>query len=383
MTYQATENASRHRRVRCRHGDECGACSGLGFEYGAQLARKQRLLTTALGRYRSLAKTAVLPCLPSPKIKRYRNRAKMAVGMSKFDPTKLGYFGSGTRNIVDAPECQVLEPELAETVVALRSLLRSGPRFPRELRHIDLRCGTEPRRQHLTLVIRSREMPKLPLDAVRKACRWVNGISVNLNPSGGPQVIRGPIEHQWGAREVFVEVAEMELRVSANSFFQVNFSMLEEIQDQMGSFLGRGDSLLDLYSGVGTHGLALARRFRRVTAIEGVRSSVADARSTIKRYGLRHVSVVPKPVERSLKAVAAAEADAVILNPSRAGAKEEVLDALALSPAKKLIYLSCEPKTLSRDLDRLVANGFRLVSVRPIDMMPQTHQVEAMALLRR
>ncbi|MEO1084062.1 MAG: hypothetical protein AAFY88_07455, partial [Acidobacteriota bacterium] len=219
--------------------------------------------------------------------------------------------------------------------------------------------------------------------AVDEATRLGDGISVNLNPSSGPQVIRGPIEHQWGAREVYFEVGELSLRVSANSFFQVNLSMLETIQRSMAEFLGTGDSLLDLYSGVGTHGLALSGNFRRVTGIEGVRSSVADARATIKRYSLRHVSVVPKPVERSLKAIQDAEADAVILNPSRAGAKEEVLDALALSPARKIVYLSCEPRTLSRDLDRLVSNRLKLVSVQPLDMMPQTHQVEAMALLRR
>ncbi|MEM8998051.1 MAG: 23S rRNA (uracil(1939)-C(5))-methyltransferase RlmD [Acidobacteriota bacterium] len=376
-------DGSSRRVVRCRHGEECGACSGLGFEYGAQIARKQRILGTALGHYRSLARAAVLPCVPSPEIEGYRNRAKMAVGMSRYEPTKLGYFGAGTRNIVDAPECRVVRPELAETLAELRRLLRSGPRFPRELRHVDVRCGSDPRRQHLTLVVRSREMPRLPIDAVAKACRFVDGISVNLNPSSGPQVIRGPVEHRWGAREVYVDVGELSLRVSANAFFQVNLAMLGAIQASMASFLGEGDSLLDLYSGVGTHGLALAKRFRRVTGIEGVRSSVADARATIKRFKMRHVSVVPKPVERSLKAIRDAEADAVILNPSRAGAKEEVLDALALSPARKIVYLSCEPRTLSRDLDRLVGNRLELVSVQPLDMMPQTHQVEAMALLRR
>ena len=379
-----TEPNDVRRVVRCRHGEECGACTGLGFEYGAQLRRKQQILRAALAQYRTLERAEVLSTLESPQIDGYRNRAKLAVGLSKYDQPKLGYFGAASRNIVDAPDCRVLQPELMHSAGALRKLLRGGSvRVPRELRHVDLRCGTDARRQHMTLVLRTREMPRLPIDAMRKACRFVDGISVNLNPSPGPQVIRGPIEHQWGAREIYVEVGKLSLRVSANSFFQVNLAMLPKIHALMGDFLGRGQSLLDLYAGVGTHGFAFAHSFRKVTAVEGVRSSVADAKATIKRYSLNHVSVVPKPVERSLRALEQAEADAVILNPSRAGAKSDVLDALALSPAEKLVYLSCEPRTLARDLDRLVSGGFKLRTVRPIDMMPQTDQVEAMALLGR
>ena len=368
--------------VDCPHGERCGACSGLGQEYSAQLAEKRQALQSALSSYDSLRGLSVASCIPSPEISGYRNRAKMAVGISKLAPTKLGYFGAGTREIEDAPDCRVLQPELLRTTRALRDFLRSV-RIARELRHIDLRCGTDPRRQHLTLVLRTDELPRLPIDAIRKACRKVDGISVNLNPSSGPSVIRGPIRSMWGAREVFVQVGKLSLRVSANSFFQVNLALLPAIHRLMADFLGHGDSLLDLYSGVGTHGMALAGQFGRVTSIEGARSSVADARSTIQRFGLSHMRVVPKPVERSLHAVRDAAADRVILNPSREGAAESVLQTLAASRAQRIVYLSCEPRTLSRDLDVLVRGGFELVSAQPIDMMPLTRQIEAIALLVR
>ncbi len=369
--------------IDCPHGEACGACALLGVGYPFQLGRKRRILGEALKRYRTLAAAELLPCLESPLIERYRNRAKMAVGLSKGRQAKLGYFRARSREITDAPDCRVLVPEILETSRALRGLIATRGGVPRELRHVDIRCGSDPSRQHLILVVRSKQLPRLPIDEIRRACRRVDGISVNLNPSTGPQVLKGPILPIWGAREVYVETAEMSLRVSPGAFFQVNLSLLSAIQRLMAGFLGHGNVLADLYAGVGTHGLTLSSGFRRVICIEGARPAVADAKATIRRYRLTGVEVIGKSVERALGPLAAARADCVVMNPSRPGAKLAVLEALVASPARKIAYLSCEPATLCRDLDFLVESGFRLVSAQPIDMMPQTRQVESLALLRR
>ena len=117
------------------------------------------------------------------------------------------------------------------------------------------------------------------IEAIVDACPHVVGIGINLNPKGGAQVVKGRIEPVHGAREVFVEYAGLSIRVSPGSFFQVNLGPLPEIHSRMAEFLGRGDLLLDLYAGVGTHGLALRDRFKRVLCVEGVRSAVADAKA--------------------------------------------------------------------------------------------------------
>ncbi len=368
----------------CPHREACGACALLGIGYPAQLVRKRRILGDALRRYRSLARAELEPCLGSPVVEKYRNRARMAVGLGKGRPAKLGYFRSGTREITDARDCPVLIPEILETSRALRGLITTTGSIPRELRHVDVRCGSDPGRLHLILVLWTDKQPRLPIEKIRRACRRVDGISVNLNPNAGRQVLKGPILPIWGAREVYVEAADLSLRVSPGAFFQVNLSLLPAIHRKMAELLGRGDVLADLYSGVGTHGLALRRGFRRVVFIEGVRAAVADTKATIKRHRLTGVEVVAKPVERALGPLAAAKADCVVMNPSRAGAKRAVLEALAASQARKIVYLSCDPATLCRDLDLLVkSGGFRPVSAQPIDMMPQTRQVEAIALLNR
>ncbi len=369
--------------IDCPHGETCGACALLGVAYPAQLGRKRRILGQALKQHRTLANAKLLSCLGSPLVDRYRNRAKMAVGLSKGRQGKLGYFRAGTREITDAPDCRVLVPEILETSRALRGVLTTSGSIPRELRHVDIRCGSDPKRQHLILVLRTDRLLRLPIEKIRRACRWVDGISVNLNPSSGPQILKGPIQPTWGAREVFVKTAGLSLRVSPASFFQVNLSILPEIHRIMAEFLGRGGVLADLYSGVGTHGLALRDQFRRVVCVEGVRIAVADTKATIQRHRLSGVDVIAKPVERALEPLAAANPDCVVMNPSRAGIKPAVLAKLVASKVGRIAYLSCNPTTLCRDLDFLVGNGFRLESAQPIDMMPQTRQVEAIALLSR
>jgi 23S rRNA (uracil1939-C5)-methyltransferase len=355
----------------------------LGVSYAEQLRRKRERLDRELRRYGSLESARLLDTLPSPEGIGYRNRARMAVGLSRHGGATLGYFRAGTREIVDAPECGVLVPELLDTTRRIRRLLNTARGIPRELRHLDLRCGSDPRRQHLTLVFRAKHAPRFPMEQLQRAAPALDGISINLNPSSSPQVIRGSIQHMWGRREVWVRHAGINLRVSPGAFFQVNLSILPAVHAAMEAHLAGGGLLIDLYAGVGTHGLALGHKYTRVLFAEGTRAAVADLKSTARAMKRDDVEVLPTAVERSLRKLRERRPDAIVLNPSRAGAIQSVLEMVGDSSAKQVVYLSCEPATLCRDLDLLARHGFETVSVQPIDMMPQTNQVEALALLRR
>ena len=303
--------------------------------------------------------------------------------MSRRGGTRLGYFRSGSREIVDAPDCRVLIPDVLDTTRRIRRWLETARNIPPALRHIDVRCGSNSAHQHLILVFRASERPPCPVDALRRLCPAVNGVSVNLNPSAEAQVIRGPVRPLWGEREIWVDHASVRLRVSPGAFFQVNLALLPTIHHLLEGFFDRGDVLADLYAGVGTHGLALRQRFRRVLFAEGNRTAVSDLKATIRARSIMDVRVSAVAVERGLDHLRDEAPDAVILNPSRAGAREAVLDALARCPVTKLAYLSCDPTTLCRDLEILRRHGFTIRSVQPIDMMPQTGQVEALALVTR
>ena len=371
------------RTIDCAHRRTCGACSFLRLPYGKQLEKKQRRLREALVTTLRIEPRRIRATVPSPLIEGYRNRAKMTVSSSRDGVSKLGYFQRRSREVVDAPDCKVLVPELLETTRQLRALLNSRVRLPFALRHIDLRCGSDPDEQHVTLVLKTDQLPRIPYDALMEACPSVRGIATNLNPGATAQVIKGRIEPMVGAREVFVESAGLSLRVSPGSFFQVNLAVLPLIHQRMAEFLGEGELLLDLYAGVGTHGLALREHFRRVLCVEGVRSSVADAKASIRAGGVRNVDVLGSPIHRAIRRLRSENPDAVVLNPSAAGADRPTLQTILASSARRVAYLSCDPKTLARDLSTLVRGGFEISSAQAIDMMPQTQQVESLALLSR
>ena len=370
-------------RTRCTHGRDCGACALLGVTYSGQLRQKQELLEQALQQHPALRDVRPRECLPSPLQSGYRSRAKMAIGLGRRGAVEMGYFRTRSREIVDAPECVVLLPAILRTTHGVRQFLKTSTAVPRTLRHVDIRCGSDPERQHVTLVFRTDAMPRFPFDALRNHVPAVDGISVNLNPTSGPQVIRGAVRHVWGEREVWVDHAGWRLRVSPAAFFQVNLALLPTIHRLMEAFFEGGDALADLYAGVGTHGLALHSRFRRVFFAEGNRSAASDLKATILGSEQGEFTVSPVAVERGLDKLLAAAPDAVVLNPSRVGADPKVLDAIARCPTRKLAYLSCDPETLCRDLAILCSKEFAVRSIQPVDMMPQTRQVEALALLTR
>lgn len=372
------------RTTDCSHRLTCGACSFLREPYGRQLETKRRRLREALLAKLRLGPKQILPTVPSPLVEGYRNRAKMTISSSRDGSSKLGYFQRRSREVVDAPDCVVLVPELLDTTRRLRSLLNDRRmRLPFALRHIDLRCGSDPKKQHLTLVIKADELPRIPYEAIMETCPWVVGIATNLNSGATAQVIKGRIEPMIGAREVFVESAGLSLRISPGSFFQVNLAVLPTIHERMAEFFGRGDLLLDLYAGVGTHGLALRSQFDRVLCVEGVRSSVADAKASIRSGRVRNVEVLGSPIRRAIRRLRSEAPDAVVLNPSAAGADATTLDTILASSAARVAYLSCDPETLARDLSSLTRGGFEIVSAQAIDMMPQTRQVESLTLLAR
>ncbi len=368
--------------VHCPHARTCGACALLGATVEEQLEHEEATVGRALSAWEELDRVPLERCIASPLQQGYRNRAKMAFENRDRDGVALGYFQPRSRVVVDAPDCRVLAPELLETTRSLRRLFARGGMAPESLRFVDVRCGSDPRLQHVTLVIGSAR-DDVPVDAIRRACPDVAGIGVNVNASAGSQVIKGPVAALWGDVQVAFQLREATLLVSPGAFFQVNLGMLEIVHDRMRAFFGGGTVLADLYAGVGTHGLALREAFARVILVEGVTAAVRDARASVAASRARGVTVMGAPVERAMGHVRAQEPDAIVLNPSREGCKPGVLDEVAQSRASRVAYLSCEPVTLARDLVRLVRGGFTVESVEPVQMMPQTAQVEALALLSR
>ncbi|MDQ7007673.1 MAG: hypothetical protein Q9Q40_10600 [Acidobacteriota bacterium] len=369
----------------CSLAEACGGCALIGSSYAAQLAYKRQVLEEILASEPILARVPVAPTLPSGEPAAYRHRAKLAVA-SEDGRVKIGLFQRGSHRIVDIVRCAVHRPLLDEATAVLRRWLAGHrlavPRGP--IKYVDLR-EAEGRTLYLGLVLEctAEEAGDLPLDDLLDRLPLA-GIRLNFNPQRSSYVFGevNRILHGTGEIEIRVDPAAPPLLVPSGGFLQLNLSVLPALHALMRDHLGDTGPLHDLYCGSGLHGLTLLGEGRELVGIEADAAAVAAARRNATRRGLGpYCRFIAGPVEElypPLRRVQAARR--VVLNPSRPGCRGPVLDALIAEPAHRLAYLSCNPHTLVRDLARLAQGGYGILEVVPVDMMPQTDQVEALAL---
>jgi tRNA/tmRNA/rRNA uracil-C5-methylase (TrmA/RlmC/RlmD family) len=322
----------------CPYFGRCGGCDFQQLNYRAQLESKVEIIRDCLRRIARIEPPGEIPITPSPLEWRYRARAQWQHDDARH---RLGYFERGSHRICDVAECPVLVPELQEMLSGLRERMRSHTLAPvRE--DFQAVAGDE----GVSLV------PALDDSQTLEAGRVINGNRYRFNAEG---------------------------------FFQINQSLLPElVAHSIDDARGDGEAI-DLYCGVGLFTLPLARRFKRVTGVEGNPSAVAYARRNLMDAQLENAAVECSGVAHWLSANATAHApvDLVLLDPPRAGLEEGAAQGLLALRPERITYVSCDPATLARDLKDIIAGGYMLRSVSAFDMFPQTHHVETVVFLQR
>jgi 23S rRNA (uracil1939-C5)-methyltransferase len=382
-----------HARGPCAISHECGGCALIDEPYEVQLRRKRERVLAALGAHSELRGVDVSRCLEAPERLDYRNRAKLAVFASD-GVLRVGLYRRGTNRVVDLAECVVTQPSLRRSVASLRRWLAdfrlARPEGP--VMVVDLRAGARDR-WHLTLVVddSSVDPRALPLESLAAANPDIEGIAVNFgDPSSSyPMGSMTSVLAGRGTFDAIVPVADGEagvvFSVPVGGFFQVATSLLPTIHARMRSHLDCDGPLCDAYCGVGVHGLMIERARSDpdafVLGIEESEAATSAARTNAQRLGIE-----ARYVQGRVEDVLAAELESrpvrrFVINPARAGCRRAVLDALLRVEGARIAYLSCNPDTLSRDLAVLVRGGLEVGEVLPLDLMPQTDQVEALALI--
>jgi 23S rRNA (uracil1939-C5)-methyltransferase len=385
--------------VSCPFAARCPGCAWIALAPAEQLRAKEGLLADALAPYGLGVHPR--PVRAAEARAGYRTRAKLAVAGGP----RLGLFERGTHEVLDLPGCPVLAPGLAAATAALRELMHAPPagaeaallpegEGPGRLRAVDLREVESEmgRGLLLSLVLRAPEPPAPVLEAAADALFAVlpelRSLALRLHdgrsPSllgGLPRTLRGPALLDDRLRPDAPAV-----RVGAGSFVQVHRAQAAKLQQAAESALGAvaGRRVLDVYAGSGALGLALAARAARATLVEGFAPAAAAAREAAAQQGLA-LEVRAEPAERALTALLreGARFEAAVANPPRAGMSRRARAALAALVDGPLVLVSCEPRTLARDLADFRELGLRCERLEPWDLMPLTDQVESLAVLRR
>jgi 23S rRNA (uracil1939-C5)-methyltransferase len=378
----------------CPHYPNCVGCTLIGNPYGEQLRRKRELVRAAFGPYPSLAAVDIPEVVGSPRAFGYRNQVKL-VARRVGRELLLGVYRPGTHQVVDIRHCPVHHPLITPVIDAVARVVDhyAIPTYDERthagtLRYVVVRVSTWAKTAQIILVTRERPFPHTR-EVVRALMRirGVRSVVQNINPEPG-NVIFGAQYVPLTRETALVEKVDfLKLKTHAGAFLQANVSVARKLylQALQWALPQADETCVDLYCGVGALTFYLATAAKLVVGIEESPIAIADAKENVRLNGFHNVRFHCGSAAEKLPALAQQlpRLDVVTLNPPRKGADPATRDAIVAAVPARIVYVSCNPATLARDLDWFAAHGYRTVHLQPFDLLPQTEHVECVAGLVR
>jgi 23S rRNA (uracil1939-C5)-methyltransferase len=401
------------RAAPCAIYDACGGCQLQHWDYAAQLRWKRQHVADNLARIGKLPVAFDLddastvpsgerpPVLVHPVIGmdepwRYRNKAQVPIGFAVEGGLVGGFYEQGSHDIVDMDVCLIQQEPNEETVRAVKAIARSlgYSAYDRGtgrglLRHVVVRHAEATGERMVVLVTNGRDLPHEAefVALVREQVPGVESICQNVNTSRTPVVFGDETRVLWGRDVIYDEIGDIRFAISARSFFQVNPTQTERLYRSALKYaaLTGNETVVDAYCGIGTITLFLAKHARRVYGVEIVPEAIEDARRNAAINGIANAEFAVGAAEDILPRWQAAgvSPDVIVVDPPRKGCDTRLLTTMLQLSPKRIVYVSCNPSTLARDLRILEDGGYRTVEAQPVDMFPHTVHVESVCFLVR
>lgn len=379
----------------------CGGCDWQQLSYEAQLRHKQGVVRDCLTRIAKLGSVRVEPVLASPQPWGYRNKVQVPFAPAREPGGRpgAGFYAAGSRRVVDQDACPV-QPDLSVRIAAAVKDHCAKHRWPVYdfeskrgwLRHLFIRTNASGKAL-VGLITRTPAFPKEQetkfISAMRESFPEVSSIFHNVQPDQSNVVVGLEWRRLWGAKGLEERIGPYLFSASPGAFLQVNTKAAALLYEVAFSMLQRPHApwslAVDLYCGVGTLTVWIAKAASRVVGIEENREAVRDAWENAKRNKAHNVGFSCARAEAGLPRLLGAQASecAVLVDPPRAGLGTPVLRSLTAKTVRRIVYVSCDPATFARDAGYLAQAGFHLKTVQPVDLFPQTSHVEIAALLDR
>jgi 23S rRNA (uracil1939-C5)-methyltransferase len=370
----------------------CGGCQVQHLAYGAQLRWKRGIVENALRRLGGIAGARVGLPIGMANPRAYRNKMALVVaqGTDGAAPA-FGFYAARTHDVVPIESCPIVMPQLDRAIAGLWEAAQA-PETARAFagaRHVVARAGRASGEEVVSLTTESasRALPALA-NALAAKLPGAVGISNSFEPPSENAVMGRKNVTVYGQSEMTETIDGIKFRVSPASFFQVNSEMVGKIFGYLAKRVAGPRRIVDLYCGAGTFSLFFAKHGARVVGIEENPHAVREANANAALNEVSELTAflsgrVDELLRAKPGAQALAAADIVFLDPPRKGSDEVTLGAIARARVPHVLYLSCNPATLARDLAQLTAAGYVLGGVQPFDMFPQTGHIEALAALHR
>ncbi|MBD1906967.1 23S rRNA (uracil(1939)-C(5))-methyltransferase RlmD [Funiculus sociatus GB2-A5] len=391
--HEILEASASRIRPGCIVADKCGGCQWQHINYEFQLEAKRNQVIQALQRIGGFNQPPVDPLLAAESPLGYRNKATYPLKRSSTGQVQTGYYQKGSHHLINLNQCPVQDPRLNPLLAEVKQDIQKrgwgiyDEKLHRgKVRHLSLRIGRRTGEILLTLVVKDWNLVDIEAQAQEWLTRYPQlvGVSLNLNPDRTNAIFGTETRCIAGQSYLCEEFAGLQFQVRPDTFFQVYTEqaegLLQVIVDQLN--LQGNEVLVDAYCGIGTLTLPLAQRVRQAIGLEVQPEAVEQATLNAQLNNITNVTFQTGAVETLLPQLDVTP-DIVLIDPPRQGCDRAVLETLLKTKPRQIVYVSCKPATLARDL-KLLSQGnsdYQLTRVQPADFFPQTSHVECAAFL--
>ena len=377
----------------------CGGCAYRNMTYAHELTLKGGYVASAFRKV-GLSHLPVLSTLSTGVTSHYRNKAQYPVTRLPDGSYRIGFYAPKSHRVVEASNCPLGHPVFGEMIETVRGYLTAHSLSTYDeatgeglIRHLYFRRATRTDEVLLTVVANGTALPHEGDLVARLTAAHPSlvGILLNTNTEMTNVICGDTYRTLWGRDFIEDILAGVRLRISAPAFYQVNHAATELLYAkaaELASLTGK-EQLLDLYCGTGSIGLSMARKVRELIGIEIIPEAVENARENARLNGIENAHFFCGDAGNTrhlLDAAASAREihpDVVVLDPPRKGCAPELLDYLAQLSIPKIVYISCNPDTLARDVKHLLSLGYSSSAVTPVDLFPRTGHVESLVCLQK
>lgn len=390
---EITEESPYRVEALCPIYKECGGCQLQHMSYEGQLMAKGKQVKDVLQRIGKLEDVKVHPVLGMKDPWRYRNKAQVPIGEHEGGLIG-GFYQQRSHQIIDMQACLIQQEKNDDVIKRVKEICnRYGVRAYDEkkhkgdLRHIMARYGLTSGEVMVVFVTRTNELPNKEkiIDDIVATVPGVKSIVQNINTKKTNVIFGNETKVLWGEEVIYDYIGDIRFAISARSFYQVNPEQTRVLYEKALQYAGLNgeETVIDAYCGIGTISLFLAQKAKKVYGVEIVPEAIEDAKRNAELNGITNVefavgeaeTVIPDWYEKGV------QADVLVVDPPRKGCDEKLLQTILSMKPKKVVYVSCNPATLARDLRILEDGGYKTLEVQPVDMFPQTMHVECCALI--
>ncbi len=381
---------------RCPIAAKCGGCQLMHVDYQKQLEYKENKVCNCLTRIGGFTDIPMEPICGMEEPYYYRNKSQYPVGRNKDGSVAIGFYAGRTHSIIDTKHCYIGAKVNEEILAFLRAFIEEKQIEPYAeeghtglLRHILIRMGFGSGEIMVCLVINGTKVPYQEelIEGLRKI-PGMKSICLNINKEKTNVILGNKIVPLWGEPYITDSIGEVNYQISPLSFYQVNPVQTKKLYELALEYAGlSGDEVVwDLYCGIGTISLFLAQKAKQVYGVEIIPQAIEDAKKNAQLNDITNAEffvgaaeeVLPKKYkEENIKA------DVIVVDPPRKGCDQSLLDTILAMAPKRVVYVSCDPATLARDLKYLCEKGYELTRARAVDQFSHSTHVETVCLLSR